>query len=89
MPIKRKEEFEGVLVEDLDGSVEQGDCEQFPIGAEAHRQNLVRHLERARMCKRQMTTTVLLAKCISAGLILQRNIYYSPSPPASTQTPRT
>lgn len=80
MPIKRKEEFKGVLVEDLDSSVEQGDCEQLPIGAEAHRQDLVRHLERTRMCERQMATAMLLEEYIynSSHLHSQRTTAHLP-----------
>ena len=57
MTIQRQEELERVLVEHLDGRVEQRDGEQLAVRAVAHREHVVRHFERADVDEGEQAST--------------------------------
>ena len=47
MPVKRKEEFECVEVENFDGRVEEGDGEELAVGRVTDAEDVVGHFEGA------------------------------------------
>lgn len=47
MTVKRKEELQGILVEDLDGGIEKSDSEKSTVWRVPNREDVVGHLERS------------------------------------------
>lgn len=51
MTIEGKEEFKGVVVKDLDSSVQERNCDQVLVGAVADTQDFIGKLERSHVHK--------------------------------------
>jgi hypothetical protein len=46
VPVQAQKELEGILEKDLDGGIQQTDCEQLVIGAILDGQDVVGHFQR-------------------------------------------
>lgn len=62
--VERKEKFERVLIEHLDGGIKKCDREKLPVGAVANGQDVVSHFEGARVDERYDFPALTRRSCV-------------------------
>ena len=63
VPVKRKKEFERILIEYFDSGVKECDCKKFSVGAVANGQYVIGHFEGANMDQRYNSPALIGRSC--------------------------